>query len=1179
MGVDILKKKMNELLNGNIKYENPKPEFSHDILEGKVGTHEIFRGNFFITAPANQQIKGFLHCTNARIGFRPDSFSGYRENFVFEADTKGLLPGDRITGDFILSTSLGEYRIPLDISVEEPGRTEKEYHLTKEEFTEQVKNNYEAAYATFLSKEFQKELRHWGYRYVNLYRGIRQEQVNYMSLEQFMVGAGLKDPLKLKLETDRLEFNNVEESQKKGLILQMENWGFAAISVKSDAEFLRIEHPVFSTEEFVGSRYEITFIIEKEHLHAGRNLARITIENGYEVMTAQVEVHNDQRFLPDNDLHRQRLEITQMISVYLDYKTEKLGFSEWAGITQNTLDNYHKCGGKHILFDLYEAFLSAKIGQGEKAFQLLSQISERKEELKDPSVYGVYLVLTRQLNPNENYQAWVKEHIQTLYLENQENWVIQLLMMYVNPETIRNDTEKLSLLRRQFNCGCSSPFLYLEGYKILKKEPLMLRNLESFEIHLLRFICREHLLDREISGQVAQIAARMHEFHPLLFRVMCQCFEVFPTKNMLTAICTMLINGRKRSPEYASWYALGIKQDVRITGLYEYFIETAENINDKMLPSSVRKYFIYHNTLGYSKKAAIYANIVKNRKEDPESYDEYLSAMERFTEEQAEAAHINEDLAVLYEELLMEELITPALAAGLEKVLYTYEINCKNPRIKEAIVLHDESELEQRVSLTGGTGYIQIFSPDAVVILEDIQGNRYTLPDDFPIKRMINKQSLEDTCRKKLKDPAFILLHDCSKEGSAVQITDENVQSFIRVLHVPYLKKTYADAVRIALIDYFKANRKEETLDQFIEEEKQREILPEKIMDWMDILASRDHYEQVMDLVRVYGCEKVSLSVLVRMCHFCILKREYAEDKMLLAVSEYCYRRQMYDEVMLKYLMLHFEGGTEDMKSIWKKGTEYGLEAIEMEERILGMMIFTEQHLEDSEDIFESYCRRQGKASICRAYAILKAYDYFVREKEMKEIVFFYLQNQMIGSGSPDICRLALMKHLVSVKERTPEQTKLLYRFVEYYLNRGMRFAFFMDLPGKMKRRLNLQDKFIIEYRTYPNRDVILRYQLNGGKESGQIMQEVYEGIYVKEFTLFYKDEMEWHFQLKDRAEVSEKQKAIFEKEDILEGNTRYNLINRMIQAEKSEDEQATKELREQYAQQQYLVDVLFPIN
>ncbi len=35
----------------------------------------------------------------------------------------------------------------------------------------------------------------------------------------------------------------------------------------------------------------------------------------------------------------------------------------------------------------------------------------------------------------------------------------------------------------------------------------------------------------------------------------------------------MLIKGRKRAVEYSKWFALGIKQDIRLTSLYEYFVE------------------------------------------------------------------------------------------------------------------------------------------------------------------------------------------------------------------------------------------------------------------------------------------------------------------------------------------------------------------------------------------------------------------------------------------------------------------------------------------------------------------------------------------------------------------------------------------------------------------------------
>ena len=134
--------------------------------------------------------------------------------------------------------------------------------------------------------------------------------------------------------------------------------------------------------------------------------------------------------------------------------------------------------------------------------------------------------------------------------------------------------------------------MYLEAWEILKKEPLMLRRLEEFEIHLLAFLCREKMFDPEISGQAAQLAGRMQNFHPVLFRVLTACYEAAPTGNLLTAICRLLIEGRKGEKKYARWFALGVMQDVRITGLYEYFVATAGHLDGGELPKASRIYFV-----------------------------------------------------------------------------------------------------------------------------------------------------------------------------------------------------------------------------------------------------------------------------------------------------------------------------------------------------------------------------------------------------------------------------------------------------------------------------------------------------------------------------------------------------------------------------------------------------------
>ena len=135
----------------------------------------------------------------------------------------------------------------------------------------------------------------------------------------------------------------------------------------------------------------------------------------------------------------------------------------------------------------------------------------------------------------------------------------------------------------------------------------MLRRLEGFEIHLLAFLCRNQVFDREISGQAAQLAQRLSGFDRILFRVLTECYRKTPTKNLLSVICKMLMDGRKKENKYAVWFARGVMQDVRITGLYEAFIETSDHLDANELPMAIRLYFVYHNTLDSARKAAIYA--------------------------------------------------------------------------------------------------------------------------------------------------------------------------------------------------------------------------------------------------------------------------------------------------------------------------------------------------------------------------------------------------------------------------------------------------------------------------------------------------------------------------------------------------------------------------------------------
>lgn len=1189
-----LKKRLHDLLNGKIEYEREGLVFSVEKVTGSVLEGENYRGRFSVRTRDKKPVQGFLHSTSPRLGMKPESFAGTEETFRFEADMSGMKAGSQFSGEFVLSTSVGEFHLPYEFSVGKKRSAQKEVlpeDLTLEQFAEMAQEEFGKAYVLFLSEGFAERLESWGPKYGMLYEGILRKPASYQSLEQFLVGAQLKMRNRIFLASEHLCFQNVGDNRKEELEIRKSTWGFSSLTITSDAPFLTVERENVTTEEFVGSVYYAGFMIHREKLHPGKNFARLTVTMEGESCSCVVEVYRNKQMISENSLHRQKQELIQTISGYLDYRTGKVELEEWAQMTLRNLDNYRRAGGRDLFWDLYEVyvlFLKKDVIHGEL---LLQQAQERREELKVPARKGCCLYLTAMQSQDQEYIDYVKAQIRELFLENQENWMLQWLMLQVNGDFYRNDTQRLDALRSQYLRGCRSPLLYLEAYKLLKMEPLLLRRLEAFEIHVLAFACREHILDREICGQTAQLAGRIQGFDPILFRILEECCTVYPTVNMLTAICTLLIQGRKISQKnvsgeknrrYAKWLEMGIKEDVRLTGLYEYFVETAPDLNDKLLPSSVRMYFIYHNTLDYVRKAAIYANIVRNRGRDEETYESYQDSIARFMEEQLCAGRINRDLAVLDQALLTHEAMTPQLAEGLEKALFTWEVTCGNPGMKAVIVVQRALEQEQKVMLTEGKACVQIYGPDCCILTEDIRGCRYAAEDWCCKERLLEGTELENWCREFSERPSGMLLHDCAGKQGGIHVTAENAGDYIRILGLKNINRRYRIGIRRELTRYFAANSSDPRLEVLLSVIDCREAVVDQKRETAVLLARMDRYEELFQLVCQVGTEGIDLPLLVRMCSSCIAQREGEQDPMLTAVCAYCFTNGLYEETMLEYLMRYFEGSIETMKAVWYAASAFKLESYEFEERILGLVLFQLQGMERTEPIFASYEKKAGEEKLCRAYVVLMSYEYFVREKETGAPVFAYLERNMLGNPeTPQVCLLAMLKYLCGLRRKSAGQQKWMVYLLQKYVSGGKRFAFLEELPEKLRRQFHLHDKVILEYRTAPGSEVVLHYRYNKGREQSLMMTESFDGIYTKEFTMFYRDTLEWYLTVEGKKEKlqTDPKSMIMAKRAKGGSGSRYDLINQLIEANENHNSQRFREIGNQYVGRQYLVDEIFRIN
>lgn len=1181
-----MKRRIEQLLNGIFEYEAPRMQISVDRIELKVRKGERYRGSFELESSTRKKVKGFLYASGTRMAYGPSNFSGLQEKITYEFDGAGLQEGDVEEGAFTVCSNVGEYRIPYRVAIFRGSTKEtKTDVLNLKEFARLAKEDFQKAYIAFLEPGFSKMLRKEARELLPLYEGLVGADLSYRSLEEFLIGAGCKEPVMISMEKVSDSFSGISQSVKESVILTKNTWGFLRLDITTDAPFLRVERPVVTADEFIGSTYSLDYVIDAKQLHGGRNYGRIFLKSPFQTWMYEITVCQEGGKPGTGRLHAQHREVGRILSYYVDFRLKRLNIHEWLERSQEALERYRRAGGKDTMLELFAAQLAFAADRADEGCLLLGELDAHKERLNTPEMKGYYLYLTTFYNQDAGYVDYVEESIGSLFLQNQDNWKLQWFLLYLRESYKQHPAEKLEAIRRQYVYGCSSRIMYLEAYYVLKKFPMLLKKLESFEMQVLRFICREDLMSQELSMQVSDLAGRYREYSDQLFSILTSCYERFPTKSLLQAILSLLIKAHKTGKTYFGWYEKGVEADLRITGLYEYYVESMDASFEGTLPKMIRMYFSYNNTLSYQKKACVYANVIRNREKDVQTYQSYRPVMERFMVDQLSAGRVNEDLALIYRTFLNQGMLNRRLADCLIKILFTCEIRCNVPYIRQIAVRQGPLKEEQRVALVDGKACVQLYTQDYEIFLLDEQENRYARPADCQVIRLLDEpEFLQYSSQLSPASPGLVL-YLCSQARGEKPITSRNIESFWNLLSIEEVKESYKEEVRQNLLDYYYENPAETTLYEFLHRIDYSVFIRTDKQKLVELLAEEGMCREAFELLCIYGPEKVGAIALVRICSRTVLEREYAQDDMLTALCYCCFEKKKYDETVLTYLLKYYDGPMEQMKALWKVSREFELDAYELEEKILLMILFMRTGAENTEEIFDSYRKKMGKKKLIQAYLIHRSYEYFVKELPVKQPVFGQLERWYAkGEEIEEVCRLALLKYYAFMDQRDEKQEACAKKLLEEYCHRGMYFAFFHQFGPELGRAYGIWDKSFVEYRTNPKATVSLRYrieQTNGevAAEGGEPLRNVYEGIFVREVTLFEGEMFVYRITEELNGRVSEKAEEVLIWEGTSEGaNTRYDLINRLEKSLEQGDMEQAKAVALLYQEQEALANELFPL-
>ena len=480
-----------------------------------------------------------------------------------------------------------------------------------------------------------------------------------------------------------------------------------------------------------------------------------------------------------------------------------------------------------------------------------------------------------------------------------------------------------------------------------------------------------------------------------------------------------------------------------------------------------------------------------------------------------------------------------------------------------------------------GVAYPRIYTEDAVILFQDEQQRRYASTIGYNLKKMLDEEEMMPKVLAFGVEETGVLLHYCMEHP----ISRDDLELFQKLAGLPGVSSDYRGGIRKEILDYYAGHIHGEDLDGYLKRLDCREYALVDRETLLSVLISRGLFPQAAAIVEEFGFEGLDMKSLLKLVSRMIIRCEMAEDEELLALASEVYRSGIYDEVILQYLMKYRFGPMDEMFSIWKSAKGFEMDTYDMEEKLLGLLIFTSDYRKEGESILADYIKHKGKERLIGAYLTQVAYGIFVKEFSMSSLVKKSLKKAYLEKWPVDlICHLALFKELVREKGKSEEILSMERELLKECMDRNMEFAFFHKLSAELLSPYQLDDKTYVEFHGSPKWKVTLFYALDTGlgaepEYKNEPLYDIYEGIRTKSFTLFYGETLHYYFQSEYKGKIKKTAERTMTMSRV-EGapGSKYQMINQILSARRLDKDAEVAAKLKQYLRQEQYVNEMFVI-
>ncbi len=1190
-----MKEKIERLSKGIFEYEQPEIVLSQDVLNLFVSEGEVQTGSFVISNSNNTTMKGLLYSSSNIVKPGSKTFNGVVNEVNFSVNCKYLEQGERIEGRINIVSDCGERQLPFTVSV--LGATCKSSIGQINNFfsfQSLAQANWNEALELFDSKQFYDSVVKCDDTLNCVYETLKASPDRNLAMEEFLYSHKKKAECSFYVENPSLCAETEPAGFVEKIVICKSTWGYLKLQVESDLDFVTPVKRVIENSDFVNGRYELKLVSNPENMSPGVRYGEIRIFNALHEtivpVTYRIRGTNEKKKERKRAINRYILSLFDHFLGFRCGRISKMDFINESVKLTEALENFIKRENvtseieadrldtieeQLTVYRAYLAVFSDRSGVND-SFITPVLLKKHEYESKDTMLYAALLFIEALYTGDEvvcrnNYEA-----IKSMAEKNPDASLIRLMYMYTDPLYKENYRLRYESIMQKLEEGSNSIILLSEVGRLLSADPGLIRKAGVTECRLMLFMIDNHMADERVTAQFVHICRNTSERDDLRLRVLEKLYSENNDKELLRCICEVIIRLNLRDVRYHTYFKEAVRAQMSLVNLFEFYMFTYGGDREEEIDQPVLLYYSYNTALPEDKLLLLYAYIVKTKEENMPIYKAYFKNIEQFAVSCLKERKINDELAVLYSNILNRDLVNDTLLNCIPDVLFSYCVETKGRKIANVVVSNNVEISVGRYPVENGRANVLLYTDSCTCWLEDDEGNRYLLRGGDICRPYMHMHELLTECYEAGSVNPRLLLFMWEKNIRYNESEGAYIALQKQISGIKTLKPAIANLCSYNLAEYYYINYEGELLEAYLNDIDIRKLDHERRNKITELMIVRNMHDKVIEYVKEFGCENLSLKRLAKLCLHAVEENEDREDReIIVSMSHYAFRNGNVEDRLLKYIVDNYNGTTAEMYEIWHAAKQAGLDTAKLEENLLAQILFTESYIENSFEVFKSYYMKNNNRKLVRAFISYTAYKYFVSER-VTENGFFEILKADPSLENSRIGILALLKYYSEKERLTAEEKEFADTHIRRFLQKKVFYAFFKDFGNKLSLPGSLLEKTYVEYRTDPKKTVYIHYSYDRGKEfRTAIMPDVGYGIFTKEFILFYGEVLQYFITESDgeKEEITESN-SIACLEDPTDGRTatKYDKINNILIAAELKDDKTVLQYLEQYYLTEYAV-------